>query len=70
MTILELERRLAAFVAEDPGNRIEESYALRPEYVGTQIFDAPLMGCAAADDPLFVYMKQRKDVYKNDEDGT
>ena len=63
MTILELERRLAAFVAEDPGNRIEESYALRPEYVGTQIFDAPLMGCAAADDPLFVYMKQRKDVY-------
>ena len=55
MTILELERRLAAFVAEDPHNRVEASYALRPEYVGTQIYEGPLMGCAAADDPLFVY---------------
>jgi len=63
MTILELERRLAAFVAEDPGNRVEESYALRPEYVGTPIYEAPLMGCAAADDPLFEYMKQRTDIY-------
>ena len=63
MTILELEHRLAAFVAEAPGNRVEESYALRPEYVGTPIYDAPLMGCAAADDPLFAYMKQRSDIY-------
>ena len=63
MTILELERRLAAFVEEDPGSRVEESYALRPEYVGTPMFEAPLMGCAAADDPLFDYMKQRKDIY-------
>ena len=63
MTILELEQRLAAFVAEDPGNRVEESYALRPEYVGTPIYEAPLMGCAAADDPLFAYMKQRADIY-------
>lgn len=63
MTITELERRLAAFVAEDPGNRIEESYALRPEYVGTPIFEAPLIGCAAADDPLFAHMKQRADIY-------
>lgn len=63
MTILELEHRLAAFVAESPGNRVEESYALRPEYVGTPIYEAPLMGCAAADDPLFAYMKQRTDIY-------
>lgn len=63
MTILELERCLAAFVAEDPGNRVEESYALRPEYVGTQIYEAPLVGCAAADDPLFAHMKQRVDIY-------
>lgn len=49
MTLLELERRLAAFVAEDPGNYVEESYALRPEYVGTQIFEAPLMGCENID---------------------
>ena len=63
MTILELERRLAEFVAEDPGNCVEESYALRPEYVGTPIYEAPLMGCAAANDPLFEYMKQKPDVY-------
>ena len=63
MTLLELERQLAAFVAEDPGNRIEESYALRPEYLGMQIYAAPLIGCAAASDPLFAYMKQRADIY-------
>lgn len=63
MTMMELERRLAAFVAEDPGNCVEASYALRPEYVGTPIHEAPLMGCAAADDPLFEYLKQRADVY-------
>lgn len=63
MTILELERRLAAFVAEDPHNRVEASYALRPEYVGTQIYEGPLMGCAAADDPLFPYLKDRPDIY-------
>ena len=63
MTIPELEHLLAAFVAENPGNRVEESYALRPEYVGTPFYEAPLVGCAAADDPLFAYMKQRKDIY-------
>ena len=63
MTLLELERALAAFVAEDPGNCVEASYALRPEYVGTRIYEAPLMGCAAADDSLFAYMKQRKEIY-------
>lgn len=63
MTILELEHRLAAFVAENPGNRVEESYALRPEYVGTLFHEAPLVGCAAADDPLFEYLKQNADIY-------
>ena len=63
MTLLELERQLAAFVAEDPGNRIEESYALCPEYIGTQIYEAPLIGCSEASDPLFAYMKQRADIY-------
>ena len=50
MTLLELEHALAAFVAEDSGNCVEASYALRPEYVGTRIYEAPLMGCAAADE--------------------
>ena len=63
MTILELERRLAAFVAEDPCNRVEEAFALLPEHIGSPIFEAPLVGCAAANDPLFAYMKQRADIY-------
>ena len=63
MTILELEHRLAAFVTADPGNRVEETYALLPEHIGSPIFEAPLVGCAAANDPLFAYMKQRADIY-------
>lgn len=63
MTLLELEHALAVFVAENPGNCVEASYAMRPEYVGTRIYEAPLMGCAAADDPLFAYMKQSKEIY-------
>lgn len=63
MTMLELERRLAAFVAEDPENRVEESYALRPEHVGMPIYEAPLIGCAAANDPLFTYMQERPEIY-------
>lgn len=63
MTILELESKLAAFVAEAPENRIEASYALWPELVGVQIFDTPLLGIAAANDSLFTYMKESPEVY-------
>jgi len=63
MTVLELSQKLADFVSEHKENHIQSDYALQPEYVGTPIFEAPLMGCAAADDPLFAHMKQRKDIY-------
>lgn len=63
MTLLEMENRLAAFVEKDPGNRVTESYALLPEHIGMPIYEAPLVGCAAADDPLFEHMKQRADIY-------
>ena len=63
MTILELEHRLAACLAEDPENRVAQDLALRPEHVGMPIFEAPLVGCAAADDLLFAHMKQRADIY-------
>ena len=63
MTVLELEYRLAGFLAEDPDNRVTEAYALLPEHVGAPLYESPLLGCAAADDPLFQYMKQRADIY-------
>ncbi len=63
MKIFELQQQLAKFIAENPGNFIEQSYAISPEYVGTPIFETPLIGCAAADDSLFEYMKQNQEVY-------
>ena len=63
MTLSELELRLGEFLAHHPDNRVAQSHALRPEHVGMPIFEAPLMGCAGADDPLFTHMKQRADIY-------
>jgi epoxyqueuosine reductase QueG len=63
MTLLDIERRLAESLENDPGNHIDEIYALRPEYVGMPIFESPLVGCAAASDPLFEHMRQRADIY-------
>lgn len=63
MTLLDIERRLAESLENDPGNHIDEIYALRPEYVGMPIFESPLVGCAAARDPLFEHMQQRVDIY-------
>ena len=63
MTLLDIERRLAESLENDPGNHIDEIYALRPEYVGIPIFESPLVGCAAARDPLFEHMQQRVDIY-------
>lgn len=63
MTLSELELRLGEFLAQLPDNRVAQSHALRPEHVGMPIFEAPLMGCADADDSLFSHMKQRPDIY-------
>ena len=36
-----------------PGNRLSAGEGIRPDCVGLQFFDAPLIGFGAADDPLF-----------------
>ena len=46
----ELSAAAANFVGESPLNRV-------PSLGGLQIFDPPLLGVAAADDPLFVRLK-------------
>ncbi len=63
MTISELESKLAAFVNENPANYVDASYALKPEYVGTRFYDAPIIAVAAADDSLFTYLKEHKEAY-------
>ena len=53
MTLQTLTDNLIRFVAESPENAIGASYALDPALVGMPYFDAPLVGCAAAEDPIF-----------------
>lgn len=63
MTLQEVRKVLEQWVAEDPGNAIDRAYALRPELAGIPYFDAPLLGCAAADDPLFVQFQTDPVIY-------
>lgn len=48
---------LNGLVLHSEANHLDASVALRPELAGLQFFDLPLIGCAAADDPLFAQMK-------------
>ena len=48
-----LSAELCAFLAQAPENLIGEADALQPQQLGARIFDEPLLGVAAADDPLF-----------------
>ena len=54
MTLQAITEKLAQLVTEHPDNAIQASYALNPTLVGMPFYDAPLLGCAAADDPLFL----------------
>ncbi len=36
-----------------PGNTLSTEKGIRPEYAGTRMYDPPLVGFGAADDPLF-----------------
>ena len=58
MTLLDLQGRLAAFVAEDGDRCVRAGYALRPELTGLAYFDAPLAACARANDPLFAQFRE------------
>jgi len=53
MTLETLAQSLTRFVLCGKENTIRPEYALHPELVGKTYYDAPLMGCAAADDPIF-----------------
>lgn len=57
MNIETLQSKLAKYVLASPGNAIQADWALREEIVGTPMFDAPIVGCASADDPLFAHIK-------------
>lgn len=57
MDLQALQKNLSDLVLNSPHNAIQASYALRDEIVGTPLFDAPLVGCASADDPLFTRIK-------------
>ncbi len=57
MNVEELQAKLAEYVLASPDNAIQASWALRDEIAGTPLFDAPIVGCANADDPLFARIK-------------
>ncbi len=57
MTLNDLSVFIEKIVREDGENNIRPSYALRPDMVGIRFFDAPIIGCTSADDPIFARMK-------------
>jgi epoxyqueuosine reductase QueG len=54
----DFEKILGDFVDVSAENRVAKEVALRPELAGMRIFDEPLFGYAAADDPLFGELKK------------
>lgn len=63
MTLQELSEKLSSAVVNDPENAIQAEYALRPELIGIPFYEAPLLGCAAANDPLFAQYKANPKAY-------
>lgn len=57
LTAGELQRLAAAFTASDPRAVIDADTALSAAEVGLCLFDPPLLGFAAADDPLFAALR-------------
>lgn len=47
-----------AFSDESPLNRVREDAALRPDLAGMRMYAPPLMGVAAAGDPLFAELRR------------
>lgn len=47
-----------AFIETTPTNKIEASYALRPELVGLEMYQPPIFAIGAADDPYFELCKK------------
>ncbi len=53
MTLEEIDAFTAGIAENSPTNRIQAEWALDPALAGLRMFDAPLLGVAAAEDPLF-----------------
>ncbi len=63
MTLEGISLILERFVLESHSNRLSPGKALRPELSGLHFFDVPLVGCAGADDPIFMELKGNKAAY-------
>ena len=63
MTLQELRQKLEQFVDTDEDHVIRPDYAIRPEYAGVPFFDAPLVCCADAEDPLFAQFQADPTIY-------
>lgn len=49
---------LAAELMEEAGNRVSSDIAIDPAVAGMRLYDAPILGVASADDPLFDGLKK------------
>lgn len=56
-----LEALVRSVFETTAGNILTEENAIRPEFIGLQLFDAPILKIGAADDPLFDELK-REDI--------
>ena len=54
----QIREQCAALFRQVPGNVLRSTDQVRPEYVGTVLFEAPLVGFGAADDALFAQFKE------------
>ena len=57
MTLPNLEKFINDALAADPGACIRPAAGITEDLIGMPLFDAPIFGTAAADDPLFVRLK-------------
>ena len=52
------EKTLKEYVQESPSNFLQKEVALKPELAGMRFYDEPLIGYAAAEDPIFLEFKK------------
>lgn len=52
------KKAIKDFIDLDQGNFVQKEIAARPDLAGMRIFDEPVFGCAAADDPVFEEFKK------------
>lgn len=62
MTNETLVQEIIRFVADCPENYVSETDAIEPQFIGLQLYDAPIVGFAAADDELFTKEFKQKGV--------